>query len=127
MFGTALPVPSVAVCDAAHYAKDMWRGPVWVNVNWLIAEGLDRYGFRADAASLRQRTAAAVEEMAERYGTLFEFYDDRAEVDPPRLLRKGCCDASPDSPGGHLAIHDYGWTASLYVDMAYRLAGRACT
>jgi hypothetical protein len=87
-------------------------------MNWLIAEGLDRYGFQEDAQSLRARTMAEIEAQCERYGTLFEFYDGRGEVDPPLLLRKGQC--NPESPG-HQVIHDYGWTASLYVDLAFRM------
>jgi hypothetical protein len=27
MFATSFPVPSIAVRDWKHYAKDMWRGP----------------------------------------------------------------------------------------------------
>jgi hypothetical protein len=48
-----------------------------------------------------------------KYGTLFEFYDDRKKVDPPELLRKGR--NLPDSY--HQAFHDFGWTATLYIDM----------
>lgn len=123
MFASALPVPSIAVKDTGHYSKDMWRGPVWININWLIAEGLDRYGYAADARELRLKTAQEIEAQCERYGTLFEFYDDRGEVDPPALLRKGKCDPNPDSEQCNLAIHDYGWTATLYADLAHRLYG----
>ena len=114
-FGTAFPVPSIAVCDTAYYAKDMWRGPTWINVNWLIARGLDRYGMHDLAASLRARTTAEIEACCEQFGVPFEFYDDRARVAPPELLRKGRC--APDQSPYHQVIHDYGWTATLYTDM----------
>jgi hypothetical protein len=119
-FGTPLPVPSIAASDRARYAKDMWRGPVWVNVNWLIAEGLDRYGFHGQAARLRRLTRLEIERHADTYGTLFEFFDDRRETDPPKLLRKGRLD--PTVPG-HQVLFDYGWTATLYVDLAFREFG----
>ncbi len=117
MFGTAFPVPSVAAHDTQHYAKDMWRGPVWVNINWLIARGFEGYGFDALADRLRSRTMEEIEEAFEKHGTMFEFYDDRREVAPPRLLRKGKC--APDMSPYHQVIHDFGWTASLYADLAY--------
>lgn len=119
-FGTAFPVPSIAACDTAHYSKDMWRGPVWINVNWLIACGLERYGLHAAAATLRDQTMRTIEDACEKFGVPFEFYDDRGEVDPPRLLRKGRC--APETSPYHQSFHDYGWTASLYVDMVYAAA-----
>ncbi|MFA5206733.1 MAG: trehalase family glycosidase [Lentisphaeria bacterium] len=117
-FGTPLPVPSVAAGDTAHYAKDMWRGPVWVNLNWLIAMGFERYGLAAAAAGLRARTRAEIERCCERYGTFFEFYDDRGEVEPPRLLRKGRC--APEVSPYLQVVHDYGWTTTLYADLVCR-------
>ncbi len=116
-FASPLPVPSIAVRDVEHYAKDMWRGPVWINLNWLIARGFDRYGFADQAATLRQQTRQAIEAAGDQYATLFEFYDDRQQVAPPNLLRKGRC-APADSPY-HQVVHDYGWTATLYADLLY--------
>jgi hypothetical protein len=26
--------------------KKYWRGPIWINTNWLLMEGLNRYGFK---------------------------------------------------------------------------------
>ena len=52
----------------------------------------------------------------EKHGVLFEFFDDRGEIEPPELLRKGCC--APEKSPMHQVFHDYGWTAALYADMA---------
>jgi len=121
MFGTAFPVPSIAVHDTQHYAKDMWKGPVWININWLIARGFESYGYDDLAQRLRSRTMEEIENAFESHGTLFEFYDDRREVAPPGLLRKGQC--APDVSPYHQVFHDYGWTVSLYVDLAYAAIG----
>ena len=125
MFATEFPVPSIAVRDRDHYSKDMWRGPTWVNINWLIARGLERYAQSDDAfaqlaQSLDEATMQNVERMCEAYGTFFEYFDDRGEVAPPGLLRKGVC--TPDNPFRQV-IHDYGWTTTLYVDLVWRSSG----
>jgi glycogen debranching enzyme len=113
-FGTAFPVPSISASDTAHYQKDMWKGPTWVNYNWMIAHGLRRYGHGQDADRLLRQTLDVIEAENEKYGVIFEYYDDRMEVDPPKLLRKTKC-----SPGihPHQVIHDYGWSATLYLDI----------
>ena len=119
MFGTALPVPSIAARDTTHYAKDMWRGPTWVNVNWLIARGLERYAAHGDqfdalAKEIDAATVQEIERSCGSFGTFFEYFDDRGLVEPPHLLRKGSCD--PRNPFRQV-IHDYGWTTTLYVDL----------
>ena len=116
-FGTALPVPSVAAFDRASYSKDMWRGPVWVNVNWMIAAGFERYGMTEEAAFIREVTVSEIERACEKFGTFFEYYDDRREVEPPSLFRKG--ELNPENPYRQV-IHDYGWTTTLYVDLLHR-------
>lgn len=117
-FGTPFRVPSISrKCEAA-YQKDMWRGPVWININWLIAFGLERYGMKTEALKLLKETVAEEEKFYLKYGTFFEFYDDRGECDPPELMRKGTCD--PSKPY-HQSFHDYGWSATLYIDMLQKI------
>jgi hypothetical protein len=38
-----------------------WRGPAWLQVNWLVAEGLDRSGLSGQAEELRAATLGLVE------------------------------------------------------------------
>ena len=114
-FGTPLAVPSVANCCAEHYSKDMWRGPVWININYLIIRGLRRYGYKAEAQALMDKTMREIERTYLKFGTLFEFFDDRLEVEPPDLLRKG-----QNQPNTFFqAFHHYGWTGTLYIDMVF--------
>ena len=117
-FGTPLRVPSIARNNSAAYRKDMWRGPVWVNINYLIALGLERYGHHELARSIVRDTMTELEKWYLRCGTFFEFYDDRQEVEPRRLERKG---KMPEVyHPSHQVFHDYGWTATLYLEMLYR-------
>ncbi len=52
-FGSPFPIPSVARSDPAFSPRPvgnlLWRGPTWVNTNWLVARGLRRRG-REDLA-----------------------------------------------------------------------------
>ncbi|OGV54712.1 MAG: hypothetical protein A2X49_09560 [Lentisphaerae bacterium GWF2_52_8] len=114
-FGTPFGIATVARSCALDYSKDMWRGPVWINVNWLVARGLRRYGFEKEAENLTSKTLAVIEEMYSKYGVFFEFYDDRLELDPPKLMRKG--KNAPEISPFHQPFSDYGWTATLYIDM----------
>ncbi|MFA6815509.1 MAG: trehalase family glycosidase [Lentisphaeria bacterium] len=121
-FKTALPVASIALCNREYYSKDMWRGPVWANVNWLIAYGFRRYKMNDVADMIIDKSVKEIEKMYLKYGTFFEFYDDRCEVDPPDLYRKA--NKIPDSY--HQAFHDYGWTAMLYIDMILNKDKKNC-
>lgn len=118
-FATAAPVASALLQPGMPDPQDMWRGPMWVNMNWLIAEGLERYGRRAEARTLRVQTMDVVERWYLQLGSVFEFYDETGKAPPDRLPRKGSLE-----PGSayHQAIHDYGWTATLYTDLVYRTA-----
>ena len=120
-FGTKLPLPSIAKCQSG-YAKDMWQGPVWVNMNWMIGEGLIALGEEALGARLREQTLSAMQSDYELTGSIFEYYDDDFAVTPPQLLRKGKNDAviDPKNPCIHLVIHDYGWSATLALDWIAR-------
>ena len=114
-FGTPLPVPSVAARCQPPHNKDMWRGPVWVNINWLIVHALREHGFDPLAADLRDRTLAAVEKQVRRLGVFFEYYDDSDAVTPPQLLRKSSTQRGINPY--HEVIYEFGWTASLYLDL----------
>ena len=118
-FATPFRVPSISRKNTEAYAKDMWRGPVWININWLIAFGLERYGMVADARRILSETVAEEEKFYLKYGTFFEFYDDRGECDPPHLCRKGKC--QPEVSPYNQVFHDYGWSATLYIDMLAKL------
>jgi hypothetical protein len=115
-FGTAVPLPSAVLTEGFVNLGDMWRGPTWVNTNWLVAYGLDRVGRRIEASKLRERTMVEIERRYLELGSLFEFYDEHGVTVPDKLPRKGRND--PTSPY-HQAIHDYGWTSTLYVDLVY--------
>jgi len=115
-FGTAVPLTSATTAEGFANPYDMWRGPMWVNTNWLVAHGLESVGRRVEASKLREKTMDEIERRYMELGSLFEFYDEDGAVAPDKLPRKGRLD--PASPY-HQAIHDYGWTCTLYADLVF--------
>jgi hypothetical protein len=73
-FNTPFPLPSVAR-DEPAFAKDCWRGPVWINTAYLVILGLERYGFHPEAAELSWKLVDGVFQAFARTGKLVEFYD----------------------------------------------------
>jgi len=60
MFSTSWPVPSVPVNSNDFNPYKYWQGPAWINTNWLIIDGLKRYGYHEEAKVLQERTLQLV-------------------------------------------------------------------
>lgn len=73
-FNTPFPLPSVALDDPA-FEKDCWRGPVWINTAYMVIVGMEKYGFRAEAAELAFGVADGVYRNYQIEGEFVEFYD----------------------------------------------------
>lgn len=56
--------------------KRYWRGPIWINLNWLIYKGLKRYGQAQAAQKIKEDTL----HLMNSYG-FYEYFDPRKEVD----------------------------------------------
>lgn len=69
-FGPAYPVPSVPLDSPWFARRTYWQGPVWLNTNWLIIDGLRRYGYADHAAALTESTLELVQK-----GGCFEYFD----------------------------------------------------
>jgi glycogen debranching enzyme len=64
-FAARYPVPSVSMREPTYMPGDargfIWRGPSWINSNWLINEGLRAHGIDDLRATLTDATCAMVE------------------------------------------------------------------
>ncbi len=92
-FWGAHGVPTVAFDDAAYNSQDYWRGPVWLNINYLAASALFRYGYEAKAEELRQK----VLDLVVSEGQLREYYDSTS--------------------GQGLNVSAFGWSGALYLEL----------
>jgi len=73
-YNTLIPLPTVALNDP-NYFLDMWRGPTWINVDYMIILGMKDYGFGPEAAELSWKVADALYKMFGQSGKFYEFYD----------------------------------------------------
>ncbi len=110
MFWTELPLPSVSK-DEQTFCKDMWRGGTWLNYNFLVYNGLKKYGFEDTAKNLLIKTKKAVEKWYIEKGSIFEFYDPDNRIPPKELPRKDWL----GTRGWSRTITDYHWSAAIYV------------
>jgi len=91
-FGTAYPVPSVPPSSFWFRPRCYWQGPTWINMNWLIIDGLKQYGFNSHAEALIESSL----EMVNRAG-FFEYFDPLN--------------------GNGAGVNNFSWTAALTIDL----------
>ena len=78
--------------------KKYWRGPVWVNLNWMLYHGVSEYGYNDIAERIKKDTI----EIIEKNG-FYEYFDSRKEIH-----EKGKA-----GYGGN----DFSWSAALLIDL----------
>ncbi len=115
-FCTEFPIPTVSVDDAT-FGSDMWRGPVWLNFNYMICEGLKETGYGTLAAEITEKTLQILQEWYEKTGVIFEFYDSENKRAPFSLRRKGDPVEPYDMRIRVQTIRDFGWSCCLTLDM----------
>jgi hypothetical protein len=64
------PVPSYDRYGFAFFPVRYWRGPVWINIDWLLMRGLERYGYEEQAARLRETIVALCRDEG-----FYEYFD----------------------------------------------------
>lgn len=115
-FGTEFLIPSISLKDKT-FGSDMWRGPVWINYNYMISKGLTEYGNHLLAQKIKDKTLSVINEWYDRTGTVYEFYDSENYIPPFCFNRKGPVVEPYDFRIKYQSIRDYGWSITLAFDM----------
>lgn len=89
-------IPSVAYSDPHFDPETMWRGPVWVNINYFFIEALHQVGRHDLAKELTEKTLNLIME----HPSIYEFYNAETGQPPAR------------------AADTFGWTAAVFIDLA---------
>jgi hypothetical protein len=92
--GNCFTVPNYDTQKDGFDRSNYWRGPVWININWMLAQGLRRYGYTLKADSLQKDLL----QLPLRFG-FFEYFD------------------SFDGTG--YGSRDFSWTAALFIDLVH--------
>lgn len=88
-------IPSTDTNEPYFHKSNYWRGPIWVNTNWMIWLGLLKYGYEEEAEAIR----SGVFELVKSHG-FREYYNPKT--------------------GEGLGGKDFSWTSSLVMDMIKR-------
>ncbi|MFA4906806.1 MAG: trehalase family glycosidase [archaeon] len=67
-------VPSLAADDSYYNSKGYWNGPVWVEWDFLVEDGLLKYGFIKEAKEMVLRVATNMTEQLKKDHQFWEFY-----------------------------------------------------
>ena len=89
---------STALDEPGFDPHRYWRGPVWINMNWMLYHGLNRSGQTTLAARLRSDSL----ELVRQYG-FWEYFN------PWKTLPES------ESTGGY-GSNQFSWTAALTLD-----------
>jgi glycogen debranching enzyme len=95
-------IPSVARSDSHYDPARMWRGPVWVNINYIFIEALRQVGELALAEALLHNTL----DLIMGQPGIYEYY--HAETGEPPAT----------------AAEVFGWTAAVFIDLAIQVSGQ---
>ncbi len=97
--GNCFSVPNYNMQRTAFSPDNYWRGPIWINMNWMLANALAAYGFEDKAESVRH----VLFELVRRFG-FHEYFD-------------------PHEGRGY-GSENFSWTAALFLDVIHELAAQ---
>jgi hypothetical protein len=89
--------PSCALTEPSFNPLKYWRGPIWININWMLYHGLLQYGYSHLATQIKDDSLA----LMQNHGW-FEYFDPRPV--PLSGTKRGI--------GADL----FSWSAALYID-----------
>jgi hypothetical protein len=92
--GNCYTIPNYDTAKTGFDRSNYWRGPIWININWMLAQGLRRYGYTLKADSLQKDLL----QLPVRFG-FHEYFD------------------SFDGTG--YGSDNFSWTAALFIDLVH--------
>ena len=91
-FKLPYPISSLPKTSSYFNPQKYWQGPSWLNTNWLIIDGLMRYGYRVEAEHIKTASLELVAKNGPR-----EYFNP--------ITARG------------LGAANFSWTAALTIDL----------
>ena len=88
--------PTYSLTAANIDYQKYWRGPIWINMNWLLYHGLLRYDMEEAAQIIKQNSLALIKEFG-----FHEYFDPRKK----EVENLAC------------GTDQFSWTAALCIDL----------
>jgi hypothetical protein len=92
LYASTFPIPSVPLDSDWFKETEYWQGPVWINTNWFVLDGLKRSKNLDHYEALKETTLIMVENSG-----IYEYYN-------------------PNNGHGE-GIEKFSWTAALCIDL----------
>lgn len=92
--GHCFTIPNYDMTQQDFDPKNYWRGPVWININWMLAKGLKEYQY-VSKADLMEKD---IMQLPMRFG-FHEYFDS--------------------TTGQGYGSAGFSWTAALFLDLVY--------
>ncbi len=90
--GNCFTVPNYDMTREDFDSRNYWRGPVWININWMVSKGLKGYGYSEKADAMKRDMI----QLPIRFG-FHEYFDSRT--------------------GKGYGSDGFSWTAALFLDL----------
>jgi len=90
--GNCFTIPNYDMTRDDFDSRNYWRGPVWININWMLSRGLKSYGYNVKADAMKRDMI----QLPIRFG-FHEYFDSRT--------------------GQGYGSPDFSWTAALFLDL----------
>ena len=94
--GANIAMGSVNPATNGFDPMQMWRGPSWMNINYLFVEALTRINQTELATKLRRDTLETIMQQRD----IYEYYNPITGERPPK------------------AAPIFGWTSAVFIDLA---------
>jgi glycogen debranching enzyme len=85
-------ITSISVDDMQFNPLNYWRGPVWININWMLYQGMKKHRLFEDAKNLKE----SIIDLITEHG-FYEYYNPLS--------------------GEGLGADNFSWTAALLIDL----------
>jgi len=92
--GNCFTIPNYDMTREDFNPQNYWRGPVWININWMLSQGLKGYGYKQKADAMKKDMI----QLPIRFG-FHEYFDSQT--------------------GRGYGSRNFSWTAALFLDMVY--------